>query len=366
MHGTIGIAGAGLLGRTLSIILHQQEWHVTLFDRDTTEGRNSCSFSSAGMLTPFAELDYAESIIAELGMQALRMWPKLLEQLGTPIFFQRNGTLILAHTKDHNELYRLQGQIQRKTSLINAVQHLQDLSHIQTLEPELDDRFHEALFLPEGAQLDNRQLLAALAGKIQQETIPWHRETDIIDIKPHTLITATNTLHFDHVIDCRGMGAKKQFPMLRGVRGELIHLSAPDLHLTHLIRLLHPRYPLYIVPRPNQHFIIGASSIESEDYSPISVQSTLELLSAAYTIHPSFSEARILETVANCRPALPDNLPKIYYQDGQLSINGLYRHGILLTPVIVDMVSSYINKKEVTNAAIMQMVEQNNSITQGA
>ena len=55
--------------------------------------------------------------------------------------------------------------------------------------------------------------------------------------------------------------------------------------------------------------MIGATEIESEDLSPASVRSTLELLSAAYAVHPGFAEARILELSVQCRPALPDNLP---------------------------------------------------------
>jgi hypothetical protein len=57
---------------------------------------------------------------------------------------------------------------------------------------------------------------------------------------------------------------------------------------------VHPRYPLYIAPKPGHGvFVIGATEIESEDMSPASVRSTLELLSAAYAVHSGFAEARI-------------------------------------------------------------------------
>ena len=35
----------------------------------------------------------------------------------------------------------------------------------------------------------------------------------------------------------------------------------------------------------------------------------MELLNAAYALHPAFAEAEILEMGADVRPAFPDNLP---------------------------------------------------------
>ena len=60
------------------------------------------------------------------------------------------------------------------------------------------------------------------------------------------------------------------------------------------------------------------------------------LLSAAYSVHPGFAEAHIVETVTNLRPAFMDNAPKVRYKDGLIQLNGLYRHGYLLTPRIVE------------------------------
>lgn len=155
-------------------------------------------------------------------------------------------------------------------------------------------------------------------------------------------MSSSETYKFDVVCDCRGLGARDLFPDLRGVRGELIYLHAPEVEIIRPIRLIHPRYRLYIVPRPNNVYIIGASEIESEEMSPISVRTTLELLSAAYSVHPGFAEARITGSSVNCRPAFSDNLPRISYREGLLSINGLYRHGFLLAPILAEGATSII------------------------
>lgn len=147
---------------------------------------------------------------------------------------------------------------------------------------------------------------------------------------------------FDLVLDCRGMGAKDIFADLRGVRGELIWLHAADVFIARPIRFLHPRYNLYIVPRPEQIYLIGASEIEANDTTPISVHTTLELLTAAYCVHANFGEARIIKTVTHCRPTLTDHLPKIKYADGFLAVNGLSRHGFLLAPALAMEVMRWI------------------------
>ena len=116
-------------------------------------------------------------------------------------------------------------------------------------------------------------------------------------------------------------------------------LHAPAVKLSRPTRLIHPRYPIYIAPKENGIFRIGATEIESSDVSPVSVRSTLELLSAAYSIDSGFAEARILDMVAQCRPTLPDNLPAIRrLGDRTLQINGLYRHGFLIAPAMLDVV----------------------------
>jgi glycine oxidase len=139
-------------------------------------------------------------------------------------------------------------------------------------------------------------------------------------------------------VDCRGVGAKHDWRNLRGVRGEIVRLHAPDIELRHMVRLLHPRYPVYIVPRAEGRLVVGATSIESDDRSPVSVRGALELLTSAHSVLPALAEARILEFNTQVRPALPDNLPAIRFDRERriLRINGLYRHGFLLTPAVVE------------------------------
>ena len=121
---------------------------------------------------------------------------------------------------------------------------------------------------------------------------------------------------------------------VRGVRGEVVWLHAPGVPLQRPVRLLHPRHRVYIVPRPGDLFIVGASEIESEDRSPVSLRTAVELMTAAHSVMPELAEARIVHMEANLRPALPDNEPHTHQEPGLLRINGLFRHGWLLAPAL--------------------------------
>jgi glycine oxidase len=164
----------------------------------------------------------------------------------------------------------------------------------------------------------------------------WRFGAAVDRIEPHGLhVKGQGWQRFDVVFDVRGTGARPDLPV-RGVRGETVWLHAPGLKLARPLRLLHPRHRVYIVPRPNDVLIVGASQIESEDRSPVSVKTAVELLTAAHSVLPQLSEARILRLDRNLRPALPDHEPHIEIRDGLVRINGLFRHGWLTAPALVE------------------------------
>jgi glycine oxidase len=341
----IGIAGSGLLGRLIALSCIKQGYNVTLFDKDNQYGEQSCGLIAAGMVAPFAEIENTESIIFELGFSSLKLWPQLLQDLDLPACFEQKGSLLFAHPEDQNELLHFKKMVNNKLKRNDYLVALNN-KELASLEPELALRWQSAFYLPDEAQVNTLQLFSACRDLLEAHKAKWNTGVIVDKVLPHKIYFDNQCEQFDWAIDCRGLGATNNFPQLRGVRGEVIELHATEVNLSRPIRLMHPRYSIYIVPRPNQHYIIGASSIESYDFSPISVRSTLELLSAAYSVHSGFAEARIINTRVNCRPALPDNLPKIKSEWGLLAINGLYRHGYLLAPALVKQAMALLGNQE--------------------
>jgi len=308
---------------------------IAVVERGARDGSSAAAYVAAAMLAPLAEAAVADRFVVDLGLASLALWRDWLPKLRTPVFFQEAGTLVVWHAADRGEAslfanhVRAAAPAERVAADLRAV----DAAGIAALEPLLAQRFTQGLYLAGEGQLDNRTLLGALATELEAFGVQLRWNTEVADPRPEAL--AANGLGARLVLDCRGLGAKPQWPRLRGLRGEVARIHAPDVSLTRPVRMLHPRYPLYIAPKPGNVYVIGATEIESDDMSPASVRSTLELLSAAYAVHPAFGEARVLELNTQCRPTLPDHRPALRWDGaGTLSVNGLYRHGYMIAPAV--------------------------------
>ncbi|GAA5315302.1 MAG: glycine oxidase ThiO [Candidatus Pelagadaptatus aseana] len=333
----IGIVGAGIMGRLLGWQLQTSGYQVTLFDKDPIDCGTAAAYTAAGMLAPYSELESAEDVVYQLGQRSLVLWPQWIEQLEAQHYFHQAGSLVVAHPQDTADLEHFNQTLKHKLPDHQDIAYLNQ-QQLRELEPELASHFQSATSLQGESWVYTKEIMATLAHRLMSAGANWYAETTVSHVEPGSITTDCGSYQFDCVIDCRGLGAKPDIAKLRGVRGEVIHVQAPEVNLKRMVRLMHPRYRLYLVPRDNHHYILGATQIESEDTSGISVRSALELLSALYAIHPGFAEARVVETLTNCRPALLDNLPAIHKQDGLIQVNGLYRHGYLLAPALAEQV----------------------------
>ncbi|HRO15068.1 MAG TPA: FAD-dependent oxidoreductase, partial [Paracoccus sp. (in: a-proteobacteria)] len=206
-------------------------------------------------------------------------------------------------------------------------------NRLAELEPDLAGRFDRALFFADEAHLDPRAAMDALGRGLAERGIV-------------TAAEMPEGAEDEQVIDCRGLAARDILPDLRGVRGEMLVLRCPEVTLSRPVRLLHPRVPIYLVPRGDGVFMLGATMIESDRRGIVTARSVMELLSAAFALHPAFGEAEIVELGADARPAFPDNLPRIRHAGGRLCANGLYRHGYLLAPAVAMQVADYLETGE--------------------
>ena len=327
----IGIAGAGLLGRLLAWRLSALGHAVTVFDPagGPTAHGHAAGWTAAGMLSPWAELECADGKVAELGLRSLVLWAEIVGQLPRPVHFRREGSLLLAHRNDLGSAQRLIGLLQSKMPVGQAPRAL-TLDELRELEPAVHGPTHAWLLEGEG-QIHTVQAMQALAEGATQRGVRWRWGRAVQELAPGRI----DGHRFDAVFDVRGVGARPDLPV-RGVRGEILWLHARGLVLRRPLRLLHPRWRVYLVPRPDDIVVVGASEIESEDRSPISVRTLLGLLGAAHSVVPELGEARVVRTETNLRPALPDNLPHTETQPGLTRINGLFRHGWLIAPALVE------------------------------
>jgi glycine oxidase len=345
MH--IGIAGAGLLGRLLALELSRTGHQVDVFDPASgpgpkaESGTEAAAWTAAGLLSPVAELECADARVFAWGLRSCQLWPAIVQTLGEPVALSLQGSLLLAHRGDAGAAQRVVGLLQSRAGAPYQPEPL-DAARLAELEPSIHGPALSWMLPCEG-QIHTVQAMQALAQQATRQGVQWHWQTVVESVDAGVLHVRAcgdgaqggDTHRFDHVFDVRGTGARPQLPV-RGVRGEVFWLHAPGIQLHRAIRLMHPRHSVYIVPRPGDLVVVGASEIESEDRSPVSLRSTLELLSAAHSVIPELAEARVVHSESNLRPTLPDNLPRRAREHGITRINGLYRHGWLIAPAVVE------------------------------
>ena len=319
----VSIIGAGIAGAWQALLFAQAGHSVTLHERGDAAMTDATSHWAGGMLAPYCEAEVSEPIISRLGLRSLDIWRRELPD--TPF----NGSLVVAHPRERNDFERFARMTEGHRRL--------DAAALAQLEPSLEGRFRDALFFPTEGHVEPRRVLPKLHERIR---------------------AAGGTIKFDSrvaakdldgiVIDCRGLGARDEQPELRGVKGEMILIETDEVQLARPVRLIHPRWPLYVIPRDDNLFMLGATSIEAED-TGVSVRSALELLGAAYAVHPAFGEARIVEFGSGLRPAYPDNLPRIGVRGDRIAVNGLYRHGFLLAPALAELTLAYVERGQIDN-----------------
>lgn len=340
----VGIAGAGLLGRLLAFELSRAGHTVDVFDpAPDAHARVAAGWTAAGMLSPVAELECAGDAVFALGLRSLALWPRIVAALDAPVQMTRRGSLLLAHRGDEGAARRVLDLLTHKAPDGHAPQRL-DAPVLRELEPSVQGCAH-AWLLPNEGQIHAVQAMAALASTATARGVRWHWNSPVTRATPGGLETPDGPQRFDWVFDVRGTGVRPQMqvrgedhgftPQVRGVRGEIFWLHAPGIALRRPVRLLHPRHRVYLVPREGDIVVVGASEIESEDRSPVSLRSTVELLAAAHSVIPELAEARLVHSETNLRPALPDNLPRLETSAGLTRINGLFRHGWLIAPALV-------------------------------
>jgi glycine oxidase len=322
-ESAVSIIGAGIAGAWHALLFALGGRAVTVHERSDASMTESTSHWAGGMLAPWCEAETSEPVISRLGIRSLDLWRQHFPQ--TPF----KGSLVVAHARDRADFERFAKLTTNRRRL--------DARALRELEPALEGRFREGLFYPDEGHVEPRRVLPELHAAIAKAggRIEFGSDADADNLN-------------GIVIDCRGLAARGAQGELRGVKGEMIVVETSEVELARPVRLIHPRFPLYVIPRGDGRFMLGATSIESED-TGVSVRSALELLSAAYAVHPAFGEARIVEFGSGLRPAFPDNLPRISIDQERISVNGLYRHGFLLAPALAELTLGFVARGVIDN-----------------
>lgn len=314
----ITVLGAGVLGLWQALTLARAGHRVSLVEASAEPFAGAASLYGGVMLAPDREAESDPPNFRELGREGLALWRAANPDLSCA------GGLVIASARDRSDLERFARHTHGHETL--------DATKLAQLEPDLAGRFASALYFADEAHMAAPAALNFLLEQVRRAGCD-------VSFGANALPEDAGT-----IIDCRGLAARDMLADLRGVRGERLIVRSHEIALRRPVQLLHPRNPLYVVPWGDGRYMIGATVVETEDDGPVTVRSALELLGAAYALHSGFAEAEILEFGAGVRPAFPDNMPRVIIREGgrRIFVNGAYRNGFLLAPVLAEAVAAYL------------------------
>lgn len=347
-----GVIGLGIAGELAS------DHDVVVFERG--EFAREASHAAAGMLGPIMEVEYNEPEQLSLNQASHERYPEFIEELedetGVDTGFRTDGTFMVASSPSEIEEMDRLFEYQRRIGL--DVERI-PVEKCREIEPRISNYVSKAIYTKSDYQVDNRRLCDALLARCERRGVRLrdHDPVDEVIIEQghvQGIKTSEEQMEADLCVmaagawssQIDGLSDEDRMP-IRPVKGQALSVALSDPpEIEHVVR----GPSTYCVPKQDGRMVIG-STMEEEGYDKRSTAGgVLDLLHKAYEILPFIYENELLETWANVRPASRDSLPVIgpsRRTENLVFATGHYRNGILLTPITIQLLSQWIQDREV-------------------
>ncbi|MBX7147823.1 glycine oxidase ThiO [bacterium] len=358
MSNPIVVIGGGVIGLSIAHHLAFRHQDVLVVEKNTCG--SGASLKAAGMITPASEVVFGEEKLLNLFIESHKRYPGFVKKLQTlsdlSVDFIANGSLTVAldqdDLKEMNRIFEFHKKLGLPAEKLSKKQLLQ-------MESYLTSDCVEALYSNNEYCIDNRKLVNALVraikvqgGKILENThvtsIAREKNGEYILHNTSTPIKASQVVLASGVETYPSSELTKNIPALRPVKGQALELKTVlDHPITRPIRTIH-RFPMYLVPRSDNRLILGATKEEMGFDARVTAGAMLELIYAASRTLPMVEEMEVLSSWAGHRAAFRDHAPVLGPIDDENFVLalGFYRHGIMLTPLIGEIIADYLTERK--------------------
>lgn len=350
------IVGGGVIGLASAWRAADRGVAVTVVDPDPGRG---ASWAAAGLLAPVSEIVYGEERLLELTLASARAYPEFVADLeeatGREVGYRPGGTLCVA--RDADDLAVLEDLRDYQERLGLEVQRLRSRA-CREREPLLAPSVRGGLLVSGDHAVDNRRFVEALRLAVEKTDgaglVNDRAERVLVEDGRATgvALSSGDRIEAPAVVVAAGAWSGRiagvpapARPPVRPVKGELLYLrerAGDEPFLTHNVRGVVAGASVYLVPRGDGRYVVGATEEEQGFDTEVTVGGVWRLLRDARELLPAVTELEVIELVAGLRPGSPDNAPIL----GPTPVEGLwlatghYRNGILLTPVTAGAVAS--------------------------
>jgi glycine oxidase len=350
----IAVVGAGSAGLFSAWYISQLQPDAELHIFDAGAPGQGATRAAAGMLAPVNELEFQELSLLHAGLASLACYhTEIVPALGE-IGFRTMGTLEVPMQTDDVAYLRRLYDFQIAQGL--PVEWLSG-GAVQEVEPLVAPQIRQAILSRQDVQVDQWQLFARLLTALRARGAHVHPHTALrgwqaTDDHVELQLNADKVV-FDKVLLALGIPSTDfsgQLPYkIYPIKGEMLSLvpsSQQPLKMT--VRMRSTVWGSgYVVPKADR-ILCGSTAEEKGHRAFNTAGGVLDILRKCYAIVPAIYELEIQEIWAGLRPATLDRLPVLDRQPGTqvYHLNGLYRHGILLGPIMGKAAATLLLKGE--------------------
>jgi glycine oxidase len=350
----VAIAGGGLIGGAIAFELARSGLRVALFDRQQP-GEGS-SWAAAGILSPAPENAGMISTVP-LSRASLNLYPEFVaaveEISGQSVGYRARGTLEALFSTDAQE----------KLSTIIALHHGLGLKaepvsaeDAREMEPALSPELEAAVFRPDEACVDNRELTKAVLTAAERSGVKIFGASNVQSIakdggRCDGLFVDGEKVESRWTVIAAGCSSAEikgaaHYAPVRPAKGQMIALRAEGFTIERVLWSDH----VYLVPRNDGRILAGATVEYVGFNKKVTAGAVQKILAAALQLAPALADAQIEETWAGLRPDAPDHLAIIGPTDldGLLVATGHFRSGILLAPITAQLIREWITTQNVS------------------
>ncbi|MCX7605655.1 MAG: glycine oxidase ThiO [Bacteroidia bacterium] len=355
------VVGGGAAGLAIAWQLALRGHVPVVFD--AKQPGSGAMTASAGMLSPAYEAEFGELHLLQAMIESRRLYPKWAAELGD-IGYEATGTYELALMPEDIPYVKRRMEFERSQGL--RVEWMEGRELRERL-PILSPRIPGGSYAPDEGHVSPELLRDRLVEAAQRKGVVFLSETPVARIertgRNFLLHTPRGLYQAEVVIVCVGVPVGDlELPFrVYPVRGQMVAVEMPRPGwLPSAVRYLNKAYGYgYAVPK-RTYIILGGTVEEKGWDASVTMGGILDILRRAYYVFPDLYEARVIRIWAGLRPATQTRTPlfhkepesRLYY------INGLYRNGILLLPLIGEGVAQWIVEGNLPPVLVPFQVEE--------
>jgi glycine oxidase len=362
----VAVLGGGVAGLSAARELARRGYGVVVLESGAVCGAGS-SGAAAGMLAPQAEADCADELF-ELLSASREMYPAfaaaLGEESGIDIELDRTGTLYLSFKEEDEEEVEKRFAWQTRAGL--EVERL-TATEARELEPQVSPRVRSALRFPRDWQVENRQLVRALAASAAAFGVRVLTGAQAYGVRVTAgravgVETSEGAVSAGAVVLAAGAWSSqlKQFspevegevggaaladdPRVEPVRGQVLCFRRPDSQTPFVRHVIYsPRG--YVVPRRDGRLLAGSTTERAGFDCRVTEEAAAAIRSHVSEIAPAVASLAPVDSWAGLRPRAADGWPVLGESaevENLFYATGYYRNGILLAPASGEIIASLV------------------------